>query len=113
MNIIAITQKGAGKTENEDRIVAGKNIIADGFFRTQDFCGAVAVADGVGGNNAGAMASHFVAGCLAALENVCVEAFSAINEDLLALSASSPSMIRWRQRFRVLHYREKRLAFSA
>lgn len=90
MKIIAITQKGAEKIENEDRIVAGNNIISKGIFCAQDLPGVVAIADGVGGNNAGAVASHFVAERLAALKSVCTEALSAINEELLVLSASSP-----------------------
>ena len=61
MNIIAITQKGPNKAENEDRIILGKNIIAEGTFQTQLANGIIAVADGVGGNNAGAVASHYVA----------------------------------------------------
>ena len=61
MKIIAITQKGPSKTENEDRIIVGKNIIAEGIFQTQLPNGIVAVADGVGGNNAGAVASHYIA----------------------------------------------------
>lgn len=59
MNIVAITQKGPNKAENEDRIILGKNIIAEGVFQTQLANGIIAVADGVGGNNAGAVASHY------------------------------------------------------
>lgn len=88
MNIIAVTQKGPGKAENEDRIVIGKNLIADGIFQTQGLFGVVAVADGVGGNNAGSVASHFVAERLTVLDSFSAEVFSVINEELLSLSSS-------------------------
>ena len=87
MNIIAVTHMGPNKIENEDRIVIGKSLIADGTFQTQSFSGVVAVADGVGGNNAGAVASHFVANRLTVLESVSVEAFTKINEELLELAS--------------------------
>lgn len=90
MNIIAITQKGLNKAENEDRIIIGKNIIADGSFQTQNFSGVIGVADGVGGNNAGAVASHFVAKRLTTLERVSEDSFFEINEALLALSYANP-----------------------
>lgn len=88
MNIIAITQKGPNKTQNEDRIIIGKNVIADGIFQTQFINGIVAIADGVGGNNAGSVASHFLAEQLAKLECVSVNIFSEINESLLDFSLS-------------------------
>ena len=86
MNIIAITQKGANKDENEDRIVIGKNIIAEGIFQTQLKNGIIAVADGVGGNNAGAVASHYIATQLSTLNSVSENEFARINENLLSLS---------------------------
>lgn len=86
MNIIAITQKGPDKAENEDRIVIGKSLIADGMFQTQCFSGIVGIADGVGGNNAGAAASHFVSERLTALDQVSLEEFSRINEALIRFS---------------------------
>lgn len=86
MNIVAITQKGPNKAENEDRIIVGKSLIADGVFQTQLVDGIVAVADGVGGNNAGAVASHFVAEQLTKLSSISVNKFSRINEELLSFS---------------------------
>ena len=86
MKIIAVTQKGINKTENEDRIVIGKSIIAEGTIFTEIDNGVLAVADGVGGNNAGSVASHFIAGKLCILKEVSDEALSAINEELLRLS---------------------------
>ncbi len=89
MNIIAVTQKGPSKTENEDRIVVGKNIIANGILQTELSEGVIAIADGVGGNNAGAVASHFVAEKLTALDSVSMNDFSNINVELLSHSSSS------------------------
>lgn len=90
MKIIAITQKGPSKTENEDRIIVGKNIIAEGIFQAQLSNGIVAVADGVGGNNAGAVASHYVAKQLSTLNIVSDNEFLKINEELLSLSFKCP-----------------------
>ena len=86
MNIIAITQKGPSKAENEDRIVIGKNLLAEGSIHTTFSSGVVAVADGVGGNNAGAVASHFVAQNLLSIAETSQEVFVKINNDLLQLS---------------------------
>lgn len=86
MNIIAITQKGPSKAENEDRIIVGKNIIAEGILQCQLTNGIIAVADGVGGNNAGAVASHYVAKQLSTLNTVSENDLTRINEELLSLS---------------------------
>ncbi len=91
MNIIAITQKGPNKAENEDRIILGKNIIAEGIFQTQLANGIIAVADGVGGNNAGAVASHYVAQQLSTLNTVSENELTRINEELLSLSLECSS----------------------
>ncbi len=87
MNIIAITQKGPNKAENEDRIILGKNIIAEGIFQTQLTNGIIAVADGVGGNSAGAVASHYVAKQLSTLNTVSEGELAKVNEELLSLSS--------------------------
>lgn len=88
MSIFAITQKGTSKAENEDRIIIGQNLLAEGSIQTDYSSGIIAVADGVGGNNAGAVASHFVALKLTSIDNLSQEAFSKINDDLLRLSKS-------------------------
>lgn len=88
MNVIAITRRGPDKTENEDRIVIGKNLIAEGNIQTSFSSGIVAVADGVGGNNAGAVASHFVAQNLVYIDEASQEIFTKINDDLLQLSCT-------------------------
>lgn len=86
MNIIAITRKGPSKVENEDRIVIGKNLLAEGNIQATFSSGIVAVVDGVGGNNAGAVASHFVAQNLTSIDEASQEVFAKINYDLLQLS---------------------------
>ena len=71
---------------NEDRIIVGKNIIAGGILQSQLTNGIIAVADGVGGNNAGAVASHYVAKQLSTLNTVSENDLTRINEELLSLS---------------------------
>lgn len=61
MKIYAATQKGVQKARNEDRVVLNQNILTVGIYECECTEGFVAVADGVGGNNAGAVASQFVA----------------------------------------------------
>lgn len=86
MNIIAITRKGPHRVENQDRIVIGKNLLADGSIQTSFSSGVIAVADGVGGNNAGAVASHFVAQSITSIDEASQEVFIKINNTLIQLS---------------------------
>jgi len=86
MKIIAITETGVNKSENEDRIIIGKSIIANGVFSTEIKEGNLAIADGVGGNNAGSVASSYVANQLCGLEKINIETFSKINNELIDLS---------------------------
>ena len=83
MIVIAETQKGSHKAENEDRVVVNKTVISSGILQTDFMGGFLAVADGVGGNNAGAIASQFVAKELASLKEPSEAALIAINEALL------------------------------
>lgn len=89
MNVIAVTQKGLNKTENEDRIIVGKTIVAGGTLFSEIESGIIAVADGVGGHNAGAIASHFVSNKLSHLKEISVELLRTINEELIAISEST------------------------
>ncbi len=89
MKIYAVTQKGIGKSENEDRIVVNKSILAGGSYYNEIKYGIVAVADGVGGNNAGAVASHFVSNKLTDMETISNEQLLAVNKELLDLSNTS------------------------
>lgn len=88
MKIIAITQKGPNKDENEDRIIVGKSIVEEGNFVTEITDGCLAIADGVGGHNAGYVASHFVANSLTMSKNITVELLASINAELLELAKS-------------------------
>lgn len=87
MNVVAVTQKGFKKEENEDRILIGKSVIASGAFQTKEPVKLVAIADGVGGNQAGAVASQFVMHQLAQENCVSEKAFLQINHNILSLSA--------------------------
>ena len=86
MNVIAVTQKGLNKTENEDRIIVGKTIVAGGTLFSEIENGIIAVADGVGGHNAGAIASHFVANNISGLKEVSFEQMEQLNDDLVEVS---------------------------
>lgn len=90
MRFYASSQIGIGKAGNEDRMILGRSVIAGGSFVTDVESGIVAVADGVGGNNAGAVASHYVATRLSNTDTVDLELLSQINTDLITLSQSSP-----------------------
>lgn len=60
MKIYAMTEKG-DHNENEDRILINDTIVSAGTFEAKcDSDLKICVADGVGGNNAGAVASSFV-----------------------------------------------------
>lgn len=86
MNVIAITQKGLNKTENEDRVIVGKTIVAGGTLFSEINDGIIAVADGVGGQNAGAIASHFVANKVCYLKEISVDQLKVINDELISVS---------------------------
>ena len=92
MNIIAVTQKGPQKIENEDRVVVNKTILSSGVLQTDFTGGILAVADGVGGNNAGAVASHFVAMKLTSLAEPSEAALTAINQALLEESGNDQGL---------------------
>ena len=89
MNVIAVTQKGLNKTENEDRIIVGKTIVAGGTLFSEIESGIIAVADGVGGHNAGAVASHFVANKLCLLNEISADRLKEINDELISVSEAS------------------------
>ncbi len=86
MRIVAMTGAGVNKTENEDRIIIGKTILTNGVLECENANGFIAIADGVGGNNAGAVASHFVANRIGELTDCAKDKFMAINRDLIDAS---------------------------
>ena len=80
--IYALTQKGPHKQENEDRILIGKTVLASGEFYSKEDCGIAAVADGVGGRSAGAVASHFVSCELSKVGAITEDSWHQINTEL-------------------------------
>lgn len=86
MKVCALTQKGPLKEENEDRIVIGKSILASGTCQSDESVNLIAIADGVGGNNAGSVASHYIACRLTQTECADEDDFKTLNNDLLSLS---------------------------
>ena len=89
MKVIAITGKGTDKAENEDRIVIGCELLTEGTVQRDISSGVLAVADGVGGHKAGAVASHFVAERLTTAQQIDSDTLHKINEELLQLSAEN------------------------
>ena len=92
MRIYAMTEKGE-HSENEDRILINGNIISDGFFETESReKTTICVADGVGGNNAGAVASSFV--CENLKNTLCIDksGLEGINTQLIGKSVESTNL---------------------
>lgn len=87
MKVIALTQKGISKQENEDCVVIGRNVVTGGTLFSEIEDGVLAVADGVGGNIAGAVASRFVADRICHLNEVNENILHRINNELLELSS--------------------------
>ena len=89
MKIYAMTEKGE-HSENEDRILINDNVISDGFFETESKEQTIiCVADGVGGNNAGAVASSFVCENLKNMPCIDKSGLEGINSQLLEKSAEN------------------------
>ena len=92
MRIYAMTEKGE-HSENEDRILINGNIISDGFFEIESTeKTTICVADGVGGNNAGAVASSFVCENLKNMSSVDKSGLETINTQLLGKSVESTNL---------------------
>lgn len=107
MKIIAVTQKGPQKAENEDRVVVNKTVLSSGVLQTDFTGGTLAVADGVGGNNAGAVASHFVAMKLTSLGEPSEAALTAINQALLEESGKDQGLAGMATTLSAVHFSEK------
>ena len=91
MKIYAATQKGVQKTQNEDRIALNHEVMAAGTYEYECTEGFVAIADGVGGNRAGAVASQFVADELGECSHS-IESLTEINRKLIALSQTDEAL---------------------
>jgi len=83
MKIYAMTKKGVCKRENEDRILVNDSVISEGYFEFDASKIVVAIADGVGGNNTGAVAASFVCEYLSKIENVNRQVLENINIKLI------------------------------
>lgn len=90
MKVYAMTEKG-NHVENEDRILINENIISAGSFETECDSIRLCIADGVGGNNAGAIASSFVCECLKDVVSVQKSVLFDINKQLLKKSVENAS----------------------
>lgn len=92
MKIYAMTEKGDHR-ENQDRILINDNIISDGFFETEsNEQTIICVADGVGGNNAGAVASSFVCENLKNMPCIDKSGLVGINTQLLEKSVGDANL---------------------
>ena len=87
--IYAMTEKGE-HSENEDRILINDTIVSAGTFEAEcDSNLKICVADGVGGNNAGAVASSFVCENLKKIVPSCKNDLLDINSQLLMKSTEN------------------------
>lgn len=86
MKIYAATQKGINKQENEDCIAVGRSVLTNGYLSVEMDQGIIAVADGVGGNAAGYVASRFVVDKICCINEIYQNIASDINDSLLSLS---------------------------
>lgn len=92
MKIYAVTQKDPSKAENEDRILVGNTILSNGEFCTEISAGIIAIADGVGGNNAGSVAAQMVCEALIAMGTPTLETLTELNRALLEQSRSDAAL---------------------
>lgn len=89
MKVYLLTQKGTNKEASEDRILVGTEIFSDQeAVRFLDH-GHIMIADGVGGNNAGAVAAFQVCKKMADTLDLTPDAFSAINEHLFSMGTAN------------------------
>ena len=111
MKIYAATKKGSEHAENEDRIIVGKTILSGGIFECDIESGTVAIADGVGGQNAGSVASHFVANEIAGLKEISVDSLKSINNSLIEKSNSDSSLNKMATTLSALFIGEKKIIY--
>lgn len=96
--IYLMTQAGQGKTISEDAVMIGQQIYSN-EIETVDFPpnGQIYIADGVGGNNAGEIASNYVLKALSGYANSDIEAIREkmvdVNQKLLAASKEDNKLL--------------------
>lgn len=101
MKVYCRMETGVGKAQIEDRILVGESILAGGVYSTEisgDRPFVFAVADGVGGNNAGNVAAHIAVEGLIDLfsinipsEKVLMAKVSQINAKIVEKSCLNPA----------------------
>ena len=89
MKVYLLSQKGINKDASEDRVLVGNEVFSDQEAVRILSHGHVLLADGVGGNNAGAVAALQVCKKMSDIAELTPESFSAINEHLISMSAAN------------------------
>ena len=89
MRIYLCTCVGIGKNVSDDRVLIGHGVYSDCTECLTLESGCIAVADGVGGNQAGDIAAMLACTELAKMEKPSVEGFQKVNARLLDLAQSS------------------------
>ena len=83
MKIYICTKKGAKKLMSDDRVLVGKSILSEIAVEMDIPYGAIAVADGVGGNAAGDVAAVMVCEAASHMTLPETDRFQAINAEIL------------------------------
>ena len=89
MRVYLDTEKGIDKPGSEDRVLVGDQIYIEQYAETNLAAGPVVVADGVGGNNGGAVAAYQVCKGLVQMKDADPTLFARINDELLEMGNSS------------------------
>lgn len=84
MKVYLSTKKGTGRPASDDRVLVGHGTYEDAEAEVSIDCGAVAIADGVGGNNAGGAAADIVCKGIADTDEISEAVFAGINQMVLS-----------------------------
>lgn len=86
MKIFIKSIKGVAKSKSDDRVLVGHSVLGEIAIEMFLTDGVVAIADGVGGNNAGDIAAFLVCAMVDTLEEYSVGGLKFINNKLLKIS---------------------------
>lgn len=86
MKVYISSAAGKSKKDSEDRILVGQQVFLEGDNLVEMESGYVALADGVGGNNAGAVAAFNICKGTATLSAPNIEGFQSLNDQLIQKS---------------------------
>lgn len=86
MKVFVKTVKGVHKSKSEDSVLVGHSVLSDITTELDLEEGVVLVADGVGGNNAGEVASMTLCREVANLDCIDVESLQQVNQTILTVS---------------------------